>query len=420
MDLITGLPPVRGHDAILTIVDHGCSRSAIFLPCSTTITGVGITQLYLEHVYRWFRLPTKLITDRDPRFTSHFGKVLTMRLGIQQNLSTAFHPQTDGLSERKNQWVEQYLRIVTSSHPEDWSVWLAIATAVHNNRRNTTTGLSPNQILLGYETTLIPSSFTETNNQTALERTERMAQSRDQAIEAINKVGRNGATPPSQFKINDQVWLDARNLRLPYQTTKLAPKRYGPFRITKEISPVAYQLSLPISWTIHDVFHASLLVPYQENAIHGPNFSKPPPYLIQGVEEYKVEHLINHQRHGRSRTLQYFVKWKGYPESDNTWEPVQNIHAPDLLKKYHQRYPLQDKRERKPRKKVSPRLRVNTLCRTLQTNLPPVSPTNFPSLPPHTTTPSPLRPNFPSMSLGKSSARGRSDTRTHPSRSTPA
>ncbi len=99
MDLITGLPPVRGHDAILTIVDHGCSRSAIFLPCSTTITGVGIAQLYLEHVYQWFGLPTKLITDRDPRFTSHFGKALTMQLGIQQNLSTAFHPQTDGLSE---------------------------------------------------------------------------------------------------------------------------------------------------------------------------------------------------------------------------------------------------------------------------------------------------------------------------------
>ncbi len=63
MDLITGLPPVQGHDTILTIVDHRCSQSAIFLPCSTTITRVGIAQLYLDHVYRWFGLPTKLITD---------------------------------------------------------------------------------------------------------------------------------------------------------------------------------------------------------------------------------------------------------------------------------------------------------------------------------------------------------------------
>jgi transposase InsO family protein len=106
MDLITGLPESNGHDAILTIVDHGCSRAAIFLPCSTTITGAGIAQLYLEHLFRWFGIPRKIISDRDPRFTSHFARELTKGLGITQNLSTAFHPQTDGLSERTNQWVE--------------------------------------------------------------------------------------------------------------------------------------------------------------------------------------------------------------------------------------------------------------------------------------------------------------------------
>ena len=74
MDLITGLPTIRGKDAILTIVDQGCSRAAIFLPCSTTIMGAGIAQLYHDHVFRWFGLPTKIISDRDPRFTSHFGK----------------------------------------------------------------------------------------------------------------------------------------------------------------------------------------------------------------------------------------------------------------------------------------------------------------------------------------------------------
>jgi hypothetical protein len=76
MDLITGLPRHNGKDAILTIVDHGCSRAAIFLPCDTTITGPGIAQLYLNHVYKWFGLPKKVISDRDPRFTSHFGKSL--------------------------------------------------------------------------------------------------------------------------------------------------------------------------------------------------------------------------------------------------------------------------------------------------------------------------------------------------------
>jgi hypothetical protein len=133
MDLITGLPKHKGKDAILTIIDYGCSRAAVFLPCATIITGLEIAQLYMNHVYKWFGLPMKVISDRDPRFTSHFSKSLMQQLKINQNLSSAFHPQTDGISERKNQWVEQYLRLVMSVSPEDWTHWLAIATAVHNN-----------------------------------------------------------------------------------------------------------------------------------------------------------------------------------------------------------------------------------------------------------------------------------------------
>ena len=109
MDLITGLPKSRGYDSILTIVDHGCSRAAIFLPCQSTVTGPQIAQMYYQHVYPWFGLPSRIISDRDPRFMSHFGKSLAKELGVTWNLSTAYHPQTDGLSERKNQWVEQFL-----------------------------------------------------------------------------------------------------------------------------------------------------------------------------------------------------------------------------------------------------------------------------------------------------------------------
>jgi len=76
-----------------------------------------------------------------------------------------FHPQTDGLSERKNQWIEQYLRLVMSSSPEHWTQWLDIASAVHNNQKNATTELSPNQILIGYETILAPSEMPPSNNQ---------------------------------------------------------------------------------------------------------------------------------------------------------------------------------------------------------------------------------------------------------------
>src|SRR6266849_1070007 len=190
MDLIMGLPNHQGKDAILTIVDHGCSRAAIFLLCTSTITGPGIAQLYLDNVYRWFGLPSKMISNRDPRFTSHFGRALTKKLGVEQNLSSAFHPQTNGLSEQKNQWVEQYLRLVTSASPKSWTSWLTITSAVHNNRRNSTTSLSPNQILLGYETTLVPEGNPIVTNLAAKQRVQNLVNNRAKAVDAINKAAR--------------------------------------------------------------------------------------------------------------------------------------------------------------------------------------------------------------------------------------
>jgi hypothetical protein len=169
MDLITGLPPVKGKDAILTIVDQGCSQAAIFLPCSLTIMRLGVVQLYHNHVFRWFRLPVKVISDRDPWFTSHFSRALMTQVGVKQNLSTAFHPQMDGLSEWKNQWIKQYLRLVSFAVPKDWTYWLALASAIHNNWRNSTMGLLPNQILLRYEITLNPGDTSAMVNESAEE-----------------------------------------------------------------------------------------------------------------------------------------------------------------------------------------------------------------------------------------------------------
>src|SRR5260370_26811640 len=360
MDLLTELPKIKDKDAILTIVDHRCSRAALFLPCSTTITGPGIAALYLKNIYPWFGLPKKVITDRDPHFTSHFRKGLATKIGAQQNISTAFHPRTDGLSERKNQWIEQYLRIVTSMAPKDWTDWLSIATAVHNDRKNVTTRLSPNQILWGGEPQLLTSEGSEVKNQTVQQRLVTMKERQLQAITAINQSSR-GQTISSSFMVGAQVWLEGTHLRLPYQATKLAPKRYGPFEIVREVSPMAYQLRLPVAWNIHDVFHASLLSPYRETDTHGPNYSRPSPDLIEGEEEYEVEKVINHRHTGRARTLQYLIKWKGYPEADNTWEPADQVHAPHLVKAYHRQNPLEDKRRR-----ASTRLIIRILSSTHQ------------------------------------------------------
>ncbi len=376
MDLIMGLPQHQGHNAILTIVDHGCSRTAIFLPCSDTIIGPEITQLYLDYVYQWFGLPMKMISDRDPRFTSQFGKALTEKLGIQQNLSTAFHPQTDGLSERKNQWVEQYLQLVTSNDPKGWTHWLALATIVHNNRINTTTGLSPNQILFGYNPTLNSDKVLQTHNALVESQIKMMTENHTNAIWVLNKVADQKGPPPSQFQIKEQVWLDASHLKLPHQKAKLILKCLGPFKITQEISPVAYRLELPPNWRIHDVFHASLLTPYHETNTHRPNFAQPPPDLINREDEYEVERIVTHRQFGQLKKLQYLIKWKGYPKSDNIWEPADQVHAPQLIKHYQSTAHHQSA-ARKIYQSAIPPAHIRTLQTNLQTSI--KCPTIFPT-----------------------------------------
>jgi Chromo (CHRromatin Organisation MOdifier) domain len=159
------------------------------------------------------------------------------------------------------------------------------------------------------------------------------------AIHTLNKVTYKTSIPTNQWTEGQLAWLEGKNLPLPYGTAKLAPRRHGPFKITKIISPVAVQLELPAQWNIHPVFHTSLLMPYTETPSHGPNFTRPPPDLIDGEEEYEVEQIRSHRTWGWHKTLQYLIKWKGYPESDNTWEDTDQIHAPILIKLYHQTLP---------------------------------------------------------------------------------
>ena len=136
------------------------------------------------------------------------------------------------------------------------------------------------------------------------------------ALQALNDIAQT--TPGSQYKVGDWVWLKAKHLTLPYASAKLAPKHHRPFKIMREISLVAYQLKLPKAWTIHDMFHSSLLTPYKETREHGAQFQCPPPELIGNKEEYKVEQIINHRYHGKQHQLQYLIQWKDYSVADDT------------------------------------------------------------------------------------------------------
>ena len=111
MDFITKLPQSGGYDSILTIMDHDCSKAIILIPCKESITVEGVAVLIPKHVFARFGVLKKFISDRDTRFTSKVAREYCNKFKIQQNMSTAYHPRTDGQAERMNQEVEVYLRM---------------------------------------------------------------------------------------------------------------------------------------------------------------------------------------------------------------------------------------------------------------------------------------------------------------------
>jgi Chromo (CHRromatin Organisation MOdifier) domain len=137
------------------------------------------------------------------------------------------------------------------------------------------------------------------------------------------------------FKLGQKVWLEATNLKLPYPSDKIAPKRLGLFTIAKEVRTRAYQLDLPERWNVHNVFHATLLTPFKETEAHGPAFLKPPPDVIDGEEEWEVERILAHRKRGRG--YQYLVHFKGYSNAEDKWLPAKNLeNSSEMLDKYKQ------------------------------------------------------------------------------------
>jgi hypothetical protein len=137
-----------------------------------------------------------------------------------------------------------------------------------------------------------------------------------------------------KYKEGDLVWLEGKNLRINQPTAKLAPRRHGPFKIIQVMSAVNYRLELPTQWSIHPVFHIDLLTPYKETIMHGPNFTRPAPELIDGEEEYSVEKILDSRHFGRRRRLQYLVKWEGYPDAENTWVDKDDVFADDKVREF--------------------------------------------------------------------------------------
>jgi Chromo (CHRromatin Organisation MOdifier) domain len=274
-----------------------------------------------------------------------FVRAVCAQLNIKQNISTAYHPQTDGQLEQANAQVEQYLRIYGNAEQDNWVELLPMAQYVHNSWINTSTGYTPFDLLIGHTPTVNVSTDV-TNVPEVAQQKEWLEQAWQRAQAAIRAAQqlilqrgqrKKGQCHYHSHVVGDLVWLKGTNLKLTHPKAKLDAKRYGPFPITKEVSPVVFQLALPPQWRVHNVFHALLLTPYKEMEEHGDNFVQPPPELIDGQEEYEVEQVVNSRRLGRARKLQYLLQWKGYSRAHDSWQDATEVHAPELIREYYAR-----------------------------------------------------------------------------------
>ncbi|SJL14660.1 uncharacterized protein ARMOST_18125 [Armillaria ostoyae] len=352
VDMVTGLPDSNGHDALLVVVDR-FSKAIILIPCNVELSAEGWARMLRDHVYARHGMPQVVISDRGPQFVSAFMKELYRMLDITQNASTAFHPQTDGQTERVNQEVEKYLQIFINHHQSDWADWLPLAEFAHNNHAHSATGKSPFMILYGRNPRIIPDSPRTPNSKVPA------ASDFSKAITKIHKETETALKeaadrmkvqydkhkrPAREYHVGDKVWLDAMNLHLPRPKKKLDDKRVGPFLVLEKTGASAYKLKLPPHWKIHPRFNEKLLTPFVPPSF--PNQEQPPPPppdLIDGEEEWEIEEILDSKprkvraKRGQPSTtvIDYFIKWVGHTREHNSWVTASEMgNAQEAIAEY--------------------------------------------------------------------------------------
>jgi len=340
VDLITHLPLTRdGHTAIVVFVDR-LSKMVHFAPAWTDVSAVDMAYIFVQNVFRLHGLPNDIVSDRDPRFTSHFWHEVCSLLGIKQSMSTSFHPQSDGQTERANRTLEDMLRHYVSPSQDDWDRKLAMCEFAVNNAWNSSTGESAFFLNSGEHpvTPLTMKGEPVSSNLPAvtqfLENTNKALQRAHENLEqaqARMKRVKDAKRRDLQFQVGQYVWLSTKHIPLAHAgTRKFENKWIGPFRVVKAVGAVAYELDLPPSMRIHDVFHVSLLKPHFAG---GKDEAPPPAVLVDGSVEYEVESIIASR--SRKGKLHYLVKWLGLGPEENEWLPENALlHCQDAVQRF--------------------------------------------------------------------------------------
>ena len=338
MDFITGLPPSawRGqvYDTILVIVDV-FTKFTVYLPCRKTITAEEMAELCYDRVFTTYGVPQHMVSDRGSLFTSNYWSTLCFYLGAKRRLSTAFHPQTDGQTERQNQTLEHFLRCFINFQQDDWAQWIPMAQYVYNQSQHSSTGEIPAVALMGYHPEL-QINISKPPEHPALKATEhakslseirlKLKEHLQNACESQKRYY-DSKHQQKQFQVGDWVMVNAKNLRMLRPARKLDHNYVGPFEVTAAWGKQSYKVQLPPSYrSIHPVFHVLLLEPY--NTREG-KLPPPGPELVDGEEEYIIEAIL--QRQKKRGKVEYLIRWLGWGPEDDTWEPEENLANTEVL-----------------------------------------------------------------------------------------
>ncbi|KAA0032380.1 ty3-gypsy retrotransposon protein [Cucumis melo var. makuwa] len=345
MDFITGLPrTLRGFTVIWVVVDR-LTKSAHFVPGKSTYIVGKWAQLYMSEIVRLHGVPVSIVSDIDACFTSKFWKGLQTAMGTRLDFSTAFHPQTNGQTERLNQVLEDMLRACALEFPGSWDSHLHLMEFAYNNSFQATIGMAPFEALYGKccrfpicwgevgEQRLMGPELVQSTNEAIQKIRSRMhtAQSRQKSYADVRR-------KDLKFDVGDKVFLKVAPMRgvLRFEKRgKLSPRFVGPFEILERIGPVAYRLALPPSLsTVHDVFHVSMLRKYVSDPSHVVDYE--PLEIDENLSytEQPIEVLAREVKMLRNREIPLVkVLWRNHRVEEATWEREDDMRSryPELF-----------------------------------------------------------------------------------------